>query len=58
MERGAQDLEQWLEEHEIESLRDIQGSLSLLQCGEAAPYQRANYIRLLQSWKSSGAEGV
>ena len=49
------DLERWLEEHRVESLRDIQGSLSLLRGGEAAPYQRANYIRLLQSWKASGA---
>ena len=52
------DLERWLEEHQVESLRDIQGQLSMLNCGEAAPYQRANYIRLLQSWKSSGADGV
>jgi len=49
------DLERWLEERRVESLRDIHGSLSLLRIGEAAPYQRANYIRLLQSWKSSGA---
>jgi dihydroorotate dehydrogenase (fumarate) len=44
------DLERWLEEHEFESLRQMQGSLSLLRCRDAAAYQRANYIRLLQSW--------
>jgi dihydroorotate dehydrogenase (fumarate) len=44
------DLERWLEEHEFESLRQMQGSLSLLRCSDAAAYQRANYIRLLQSW--------
>jgi dihydroorotate dehydrogenase (fumarate) len=49
------DLERWLEEHRIESLRDLQGSLSLLRCDDAAPYQRANYIRLLQRWKPSEA---
>ena len=48
------DLERWLEEHQVESVRELQGSLSLLHCGDAAPYQRANYIRRLQSWKSSG----
>lgn len=48
------EVEQWLEEHRVETLREIQGNLSLLRCGESAPYQRANYIRLLQSWKSSG----
>jgi dihydroorotate dehydrogenase (fumarate) len=47
------DLERWLEEHEFESLRQMQGSLSLLRCSDAAAYQRANYIRLLQSWNVS-----
>jgi hypothetical protein len=28
----------------------MQGSMSLLRCPDPAPYQRANYIRLLQSW--------
>lgn len=49
------DLERWLEEHQVESLRDIQGTLNLLHCREASPYQRANYIRLLQNWKPSQA---
>jgi dihydroorotate dehydrogenase (fumarate) len=47
------DLERWLEEHRVESLREIQGSLGLLHFGDAAPYQRANYIRLLQKWKAT-----
>jgi dihydroorotate dehydrogenase (fumarate) len=45
------DLEQWLEEHEFESLRQAQGSMSLLRCDNPAAYQRANYIRLLQRWE-------
>jgi dihydroorotate dehydrogenase (fumarate) len=45
------DLERWLEEHEFESLRQMQGSMSLLRCAEPEAYQRANYIRLLQSWE-------
>ncbi|MFO0969828.1 MAG: dihydroorotate dehydrogenase-like protein [Gemmataceae bacterium] len=49
------DLERWLEEHQVECLRDIQGTLSLMRCEEAAPYQRANYIRLLQGWRPSRA---
>jgi dihydroorotate dehydrogenase (fumarate) len=44
------DLERWLEEHEFESLRQMQGSMSLLRCPDPGAYQRANYIRLLQSW--------
>jgi dihydroorotate dehydrogenase (fumarate) len=45
-----QELERWLEEHEFESLRQMQGSMSLLRCPDPGAYQRANYIRLLQSW--------
>ena len=45
-----QELALWLEEHEFESLRQMQGSMSLLRCAEPATYQRANYIKLLQSW--------
>jgi dihydroorotate dehydrogenase (fumarate) len=44
------DLARWLEEHEFESLRQMQGSMNLLRCGDPGAYQRANYIRLLQSW--------
>lgn len=47
------DLERWLEEHQVDSLREIQGTLSLLHCRDASPYQRANYLRLLQNWNSS-----
>src|SRR5262249_46627094 len=44
------DLELWLEEHEFESLRQMQGSMSLLRCSDPGSYQRVNYIRLLHSW--------
>jgi dihydroorotate dehydrogenase (fumarate) len=46
------DLERWLEEHEFESLRQMQGSMSLVRCSDPASYQRVNYIRLLQSWNA------
>jgi dihydroorotate dehydrogenase (fumarate) len=49
--RVRADLERWLVEHECESLAQIQGSMSFLRCPDPAAYQRANYIRLLQSWK-------
>jgi len=47
------ELDDWLEEHEFESLQQMQGSMSLLRCGDPAAYQRANYIRLLHSWNVS-----
>jgi dihydroorotate dehydrogenase (fumarate) len=50
LRRVREDLQRWIEEHEYDSLRQMQGSMSLLRCPDPAPYQRANYIRLLQSW--------
>ena len=44
--------DRWLEEHAFESLRQMQGSMSLLRCSDPASYQRANYVRLLQSWQA------
>jgi dihydroorotate dehydrogenase (fumarate) len=46
------DLARWLEAHEFESLRQMQGSMSLLRCGDPGAYRRANYIQLLQSWNA------
>jgi dihydroorotate dehydrogenase (fumarate) len=43
-------LAQWLEEHEYQSLREMQGSMSLLRCDNPKAYERANYIKILQSW--------
>jgi dihydroorotate dehydrogenase (fumarate) len=50
------DLAHWLEEHEFESLRQLQGSMSLARCPDPGAYQRANYVRLLQSW-GDGRDG-
>jgi dihydroorotate dehydrogenase (fumarate) len=41
----------WMEEHEYESLRQMQGSMSLLHCPEPQDFMRANYVQILQSWK-------
>jgi dihydroorotate dehydrogenase (fumarate) len=45
-----QGMAQWLEEHEYSSLRQMQGSMSLLRCDNPKAYERANYIKILQSW--------
>jgi dihydroorotate dehydrogenase (fumarate) len=44
------DLARWLEEHEYESLEQMQGSMSLARCADPAAYERANYMKILQSW--------
>ncbi|MGF1583205.1 MAG: dihydroorotate dehydrogenase-like protein [Gemmataceae bacterium] len=47
-----QSLRQWLEVHEYESLRQMQGSMNLLRCANPHAYERANYVKVLQSWQS------
>jgi len=42
---------QWLEEHEYTSLKQMQGSMSLLKCPNPSAFERANYMQILQSWQ-------
>jgi dihydroorotate dehydrogenase (fumarate) len=46
-----QQVAHWMEEHEYTSLAQMQGSMSLLHCPDPAAFERANYMRVLQSWK-------
>jgi dihydroorotate dehydrogenase (fumarate) len=41
----------WLEERDYESLRQAQGSMSLLRCPDAEAFERGNYLRALQTWR-------
>ena len=43
-------LEQWMDEHAIGALDQMRGLVSLQQTGDPAAFERANYIRTLQSW--------
>ena len=47
----APTLERWLEEHEYESLRQTQGSMSYARTADPRAFERANYMRVLQSWR-------
>lgn len=40
----------WLEEREYESLEQLRGSLNLQTCPDPAAFERANYLKILQSW--------
>ncbi len=44
-------LDEWLEEHEYESLAQARGSMSLLKCPNPQAFTRANYMRILNGWK-------
>jgi dihydroorotate dehydrogenase (fumarate) len=45
------ELAHWLEEHEYDSLRQAQGSVSLLHTPNADAFERGNYLRILQTWR-------
>jgi len=45
-----QGLVAWMEEHEYESLAQMQGSMGLERCPNPTAYERANYVQVLQSW--------
>ncbi len=44
-------LSQWMEEHEYESVAQMKGALSQRNVTEPAAFERANYMKVLGSWK-------
>ena len=40
----------WMEEHEYESIRQMQGSMSQRKVAQPAAFERANYMRVLRSY--------
>ena len=48
------DMEQWMEEHEYESVRQMQGSMSHKSVKNPRDFERANYIKVLQSYTMEG----
>ena len=51
--RLRREAEQWMEEHEYHSLRQMQGSMNLQACPDPRVYERANYMLMLQSWRAA-----
>jgi dihydroorotate dehydrogenase (fumarate) len=45
----------WMEEHEYESIAQMQGSMSQRNVGDPAAFERANYMKVLQSWRPDPA---
>jgi dihydroorotate dehydrogenase (fumarate) len=45
-------LERWMEQHEFRRLTELRGLASLTQTVDPAAFERANYIRTLQSWRA------
>ena len=51
------ELLKWMEEHEYESIHQMQGSMSQRSVADPAAFQRANYVKVLSSYdlKQAGA---
>ena len=45
------DLQSWMEDHEYESVEQMRGSMSQINVATPDAYVRANYIKMLQSWR-------
>jgi dihydroorotate dehydrogenase (fumarate) len=43
-------VEEWCEQHEYESIRQMQGSMSYFKVPHRAAYERANYMKVLSSY--------
>jgi len=48
------DMEEWMEEHEYESVKQMQGSMSHKSIKNPSDFERANYIKALQSYTMEG----
>ena len=46
-----QDLENWMREHEYESVEQMKGSLSHRACPDPSAFERANYMKTLNSYR-------
>jgi dihydroorotate dehydrogenase (fumarate) len=42
----------WLEEHEWDSLTQMRGNMNLTRVPDPDAYERANYMLMLQGWRS------
>ena len=47
----VQEIERWLEVHEYHSLGQARGSMSQQNVAEPAAFERANYMKVLHSWR-------
>jgi dihydroorotate dehydrogenase (fumarate) len=45
-----EDMRQWMEDHEYESVRQMQGSMSQKNCADPAAFERAQYMRAIKSY--------
>jgi len=51
-----QDLLEWMEEHEYESVKQMQGSMSQINCEDPSAFERSQYMRGLQNYKPDSVD--
>jgi dihydroorotate dehydrogenase (fumarate) len=42
----------WMEEHEYESIKQMQGSISQLKAADPSAFERAQYIKTIKGFKN------
>lgn len=52
------DLEEWLKVHEYESLEQLQGSMSQTRCSDPSAYERAQYLKSIQTYQLQSTVAV
>ncbi len=50
IEKILKDMQEWMKEHEYESVKQMQGSMSQKSCPNPQAFERANYIKVLDSY--------
>jgi len=50
------DMIRWMQDNEYSSLRQLRGSMALDRCPDPRAFERANYLRVLQSWRGAEQE--
>ena len=46
------EVSRWMEQHEYESLDQLRGSMNLARSPDPSAFERANYLKVLQLWKT------
>ncbi|MCX7011039.1 MAG: dihydroorotate dehydrogenase-like protein [Candidatus Sumerlaeota bacterium] len=46
-----QNMVQWMEQHEYESIEELRGSMSQMNCDNPSAFERAQYMRALKTYK-------
>ena len=48
-------MERWMEEHEYQSIKQMRGSMSLVNIEDPTAFLRGNYLKMLGSYKFGDA---